>query len=670
MHRSTRPSSLFFSLLCASALVLPAGCMGKRRPNAEKGETASSSAGEPATVAQLADVDDSLSHLVDGERVRVPVQANDPHKGAAAPLVTIVEFSDFQCPFCGRLAEALDEVVAAYPEDVRLVFKHFPLPMHADAEPGARATLAAHEQGKFWEMHDLLFANARAMSRADLLAHARTLGLDMTRFEADLDSDALKRRVADDTSLGKTLEVSSTPTFFVNGREFKGAMAAEQIKRIVEEERSKALTLVDAGSRREEVYARIMRAAGEGKGQAPQVDPDHRRGEPSKATNYAVPIGADSPTRGPDDALVTVIELGEFDCERCKELGTVIDTIASRHPQVRFVFRQYPTDGDAAALVALAAHRQGKFWEMRTRLLETGRIELAAAPRLAQDLGLEPRAFARDLESDLVRNQLRLDKAIGKKFGGTAAGPLFFVNGRFLGPDATVEAFDALIREETEKAERALATAGVPRAELFETMRKTWRGFDMAQQAEQEAPTPAARNDRSAMATDGLPVKGDPNKAKVSIVECSDFDCGFCARVGPTLEQIVERYGDDVAIYFRQFPLPMHPQAEPAHRAALAAHQQGKFWEMHDRLFADRSARSEDGLAAIAGELGLDVARWRRDFGSAQTKAKLDADLEACRSAGVTGTPAFFINGRSLVGAQPFEQFAAMIDEELRNAGR
>jgi protein-disulfide isomerase len=670
MNRSTRTPHLLVSLLCALPLVLPVGCMGKRRPDAErqKATTAAqkSPGGERAALVQVEDVDDTLSHLVDGDRVRVPYDAGDPQKGAAAPLVTIVEFSDFQCPFCGRLAEALDEVAGAYPDDVRLVFKQFPLPMHADAEPGARATLAAHAQGKFWPMHDALFTNPRAMSRDDLMAHARTLGLDMERFEADLDAPAQRERVAADMRLGKQLEVSSTPTFFVNGKKHEGALPAEQIKRIVEEERAKALALVDAGSRREEVYARIMRAAAQGKGEAPPpTEADHERGAPSKRTNYAVPIGKDSPTRGPADALVTVIEFGGFDCDGCKDLAKVIDEVAAQHPDVRFVSRQYSSDDDAAALVALAAARQGKFWPTRQRLLEAGRIELGAAPRLAAELGLQARALTRDLEGDAVKTQLRIDRNVASKFGGTAKGPFAFVNGRFLGPKATAQDFQALIREESEKAQAFMAEQRVAKADLFETMRKSWRGYEVAQQAEQAAVDPVAPSDRTAMSTEGLPVKGDPAKAKVSIVECSDFDCGFCARVSPTLEQIIETYGNDVAIYFRQFPLPMHPAAEPAHRAALAAHAQGKFWEMHDRLFADRSARDENKLSEIAGELGLDVARWRRDFASPAIKEQLERDLDACRNAGVSGTPAFFINGRSLVGAQPFEQFAAMIDEEL-----
>jgi protein-disulfide isomerase len=679
MHRSTiRNRTPFFSLLGVLSLgvlsmALPAtGCIGKRRPDAEAERTASSAAPARAGLVQVSDVDDTLSHLVDEDRMRVPYDESDPYKGAAVPLVTIVEFSDFQCPYCGRLAEALDEVVATYPDDVRLVFKQYPLPMHADAEPGARAALAAHAQGKFWQMHDALFSNPREMSRDVLIGYARDLNLDMKRFAEDLDSGALRQKVAADMSLGNRVEVSSTPTFFVNGRPFKGAQSAEQIKRIVEEERSKAYALVDAGSAREEVYARIMRAAAGNAGEAeaeaaPTVDPDHRRGEPSKATNYAVPVGSDSPSTGPDDALVTVIEFGSYGCDRCKPLAKLVDAMRARHPDVRFVARQYPVEQDeAGALVALAADRQGKFWQMREELLASGPVQPNASVKLAQGLGLQASQFTRDLVDPGLRKQLDADIALARKFGGAAEAPYVFVNGRFLGPEATATDFEALLAEETKKAQAFASERQVPRSELFETMRKGWRGYEIAQQLEAPGGSEPGDVERVAMPTAGLPVKGDPKKAKVSIVECSDFDCGFCARVNPTLDQILENYGDEVAIYFRQFPLPMHPAAEPAHRAALAAHAQGKFWEMHDRLFADKTARGEDKLAAVAGELGLDVNAWRRDFDSPATKAKLEADMDACKNAGVTGTPAFFINGRSLVGAQPFEQFAAVIDEELR----
>lgn len=214
-------------------------------------------------LAAIDAVDDKHADIVhaDGQaRVRVPVTADDPSKGAAEPFVVVVEFSDFQCPHCGRAAEAFDELVAAYPQDVRLVFKQFPLPMHPDAELGSRATIAAGAQGRFWAMHDLLFTHRTQMKRDDVVAHAKDLGLDVAKFEAALDDPATAERVKADKGLGLSVGVRGTPSFFVNGRPFSGALPPEKLREIVESERKLGQSLVDAGSARTEVYARILRA--------------------------------------------------------------------------------------------------------------------------------------------------------------------------------------------------------------------------------------------------------------------------------------------------------------------------------------------------------------------------------------------------------------------------
>jgi protein-disulfide isomerase len=236
----------------------------------------------------MEDVDDSLADHVDGDRVRVPYEADDPIKGAEKPLVTIVEYSDLQCPFCGTLAESLDEIVAAYPEDVRLVFRHFPLPMHPNAELGARATLAAQQQGYFWAMHDRLFKNRTKMSRDDLLEHASALGLDVDEFAADLDDPEIAKQVERDKAIGLRLGVRGTPAFFVNGVRHGGAVPGDELRKIVETEREHATALIEAGSTREEVYARIMRAA-----RPTGTDPTQSR--PAKSDAEASAPGANEP---------------------------------------------------------------------------------------------------------------------------------------------------------------------------------------------------------------------------------------------------------------------------------------------------------------------------------------------------------------------------------------
>lgn len=206
------------------------------------------------------DVDDAHGAIVTGARELAIVEPDDPSKGATEPLVVIVSFSDFQCPHCGRFASALDELVATYPQDVRIVFKQFPLPMHPDAELGARAAVAARAQGKFWGMHDRLFANRTKMSRDDVVGHAKDLGLDVQAFETALDDGSTGARVAADKRAGAVIGVRGTPSFFVNGRSFSGALAGDALAAVVEEERALGQRLVEAGSTRAQVYGRILRA--------------------------------------------------------------------------------------------------------------------------------------------------------------------------------------------------------------------------------------------------------------------------------------------------------------------------------------------------------------------------------------------------------------------------
>ena len=157
-----------------------------------------------------------------------------------------------------------------------------------------------------------------------------------------------------------------------------------------------------------------------------------------------------------------------------------------------------------------------------------------------------------------------------------------------------------------------------------------------------------------------------PIDAPVTIVEFSDFQCPFCSRVIPTLKQIEESYGDKVRLVFRQFPLHrLHPQAQKAAEASLCADDQGKFWEMHDAMFADQRGLAVDSLKAKAAELELDTATFDECLDSGKYAERIETDLAEGAAVGVTGTPAMFINGRFLSGAVPYEQIAAVIDQEL-----
>jgi protein-disulfide isomerase len=164
--------------------------------------------------------------------------------------------------------------------------------------------------------------------------------------------------------------------------------------------------------------------------------------------------------------------------------------------------------------------------------------------------------------------------------------------------------------------------------------------------------------------TEGSPSKG-PENAPVTIAEFSEFQCPFCLKADPTVKRIVDVYKDQVRVVWKHYPLSIHRNAMDAALAAEAARNQNKFWEYHDKLFANQKSLEVESLQRYAKELGLDMDRFEKDRLNPETRKKVEADVAEAEALRVSATPSFFINGRFLRGAQPFESLSKLIDEEL-----
>jgi protein-disulfide isomerase len=168
-------------------------------------------------------LEDPVKIAVDGAPVRGPADAK----------IALVEFSDFECPYCSAAVKQVDVIMAAYPKDVKLIYKQFPLSMHPHAELAAEASLAAREQGKFWEMYDVLFKNFRQLSRSNILAMAKDIGLDVDQFKSDLDSGKFKAAIEKDIADGEAANVYGTPAFYINGKQYNGEVTLAALKPIL-----------------------------------------------------------------------------------------------------------------------------------------------------------------------------------------------------------------------------------------------------------------------------------------------------------------------------------------------------------------------------------------------------------------------------------------------------
>jgi protein-disulfide isomerase len=332
---------------------------------------------------------------------------------------------------------------------------------------------------------------------------------------------------------------------------------------------------------------------------------------------------------------------------------------------VKVVFKHNPLsfhkDATPASKAALAAGEQGKFWEMHDLLFANQRkLKSENLDAYATQLGLDMAKFKADMASPKFDAVIKADQALGAKFGARGT-PNFFINGRNLRGAQPFDSFKKVIDEEIAKA-KALLAKGTPRTAIYKAL--TGKGLSKA-----AAPTPRKRpEDNKVYKVDVKPgdaIKGNKN-APVTIVEFSDFQCPFCSRVNPTIKKIFETYGDKVRVVFKHNPLAFHKDAPLASEAALAAGAQGKFWEMHDVLFANQRQLKRPDLEKYAAQIGLNLEQFNADLDSHKFKAQVDADLAQAKTIGVRGTPNFFINGKKLTGAQPFANFKAKIDEALK----
>jgi protein-disulfide isomerase len=601
----------------------------------------------------------------DVERFKVPLEG--PSKGPATAKVNIVEFSDFQCPFCSRVVPTIEQIEKAYPNDVRIFFRHNPLPFHPNAPLAAEAGVAAAAQGKFWEMHDKMFANQQNILRPDLEKYAGEIGLDVGKFKQALDSGAGKPTIQKDLAAASQIGVQGTPNFYIDGRNVQGAQPFEEFKKVIDDELQRADKMLAKGTAQGQLYATFIASAKSAPAAAAAAAPQKAPGAGTEV--YKVPV-ADAPTKGGKQPKVTIVEFSDFQCPFCSRVTGTLDKLTKDYgDDISLSFRHNPlpfhNNALPAAQAAEAARAQGKFWEMHDKLFANQQnLDRPTLDKLAGEVGLNMAKYKEAMDKEAGKERIKRDQDDASKFGARGT-PNFFINGRNLRGAQPIEAFKSVIDEEIKKADAKLA-AGTPRGQLYASFIQN--GLDKAAApAPQQRPGEPDANTRFRAEVKGAPVKGAKD-AVVTIVQYSDFQCPFCSRVEPTVAQVMKEYNGKVRVAWRDLPLPFHPNAMPAAIAARAAGDQGKFWEMHDKIFADQQHMDRPTYEKYAQDLGLNMGKFKAALDSEKGKDAIQADSASGAKIGARGTPAFFINGKFLSGAQPFEMFKTKIDEELKIA--
>jgi protein-disulfide isomerase len=364
---------------------------------------------------------------------------------------------------------------------------------------------------------------------------------------------------------------------------------------------------------------------------------------------YQAPI-ADAPAEGPADAPITIVDWSDYACAYCNRAQDTLDRLDRLYPgQIRWVHRALPLDDeDTLALrAARAAAAQGKFRPMHARLYALhGAVERADVELIARELGLDMMRFRADLDAGAYRDALVRDLADAKRLGITAT-PMFFVNGRPVHGAQPLRVFTAIVDDELARAGK-LALAHPP--DLY-----------AAAIADGKLAADAVADNLEIGQLDprltyrvglGLPNhQAGRDDALVTIVEWSDFQCPFCAREAPVIAKLRAKYGDELRVIYRHFPVLFHPDSMIAAEAGAAAAEQGKFWAFHDQVFAHAGELARADLEAYAKAAGLDVARFRAALDDRRFHDAVVVEGAAAEALGVDGTPTFFINGQPVIGA-------------------
>jgi protein-disulfide isomerase len=523
-------------------------------------------------------------------------------KNKQAP-VKIILFFDYQCPYCASTIPSLEQVLRNNSSNVQLILKHIPLSIHPDSALAHQAALAAAEQGKFWQMNDLLFTHQKKIKLPDLLEYARQLNLNLPLFQKRLQSGYYKTAIASDWNMAESLGVESTPTFFVNGQKLVGEQTPEQLQSAIEG-RTAPVPSGPAAS-------------------VASLDLSH------------------SPFLGPANAPITIVEFSDLQCPFCARVVPTIKALMAQYPtQIKFVFKNFPLDFHAdsrlAHQAALAAAEQGKFWEMHDLVFANQesmkRNNLFQKARL---LHLDMEKFSADLDSEKIKNQIDSDRQSGAalRVDGT---PTFYINSLQYSGAISLEKFQTAVNQELISLGRLVPV--VPGT------------------APASAPAISQVNSK---------ISFGPPDSPITLTWFSDLQSSLTPKAALLVRKLIDSHPGQIQLVFKNRPLEIHPGAMLLHEALMAAYSQDKFWPMHDLIVANPQKATRQDLTGYAHTIGLDLERFQKDLDSGKYRPLIETDLQEAQRRAVLGSPVFFLNAARIDGLQNEKLFKDIIDGQL-----
>jgi len=366
-----------------------------------------------------------------------------------------------------------------------------------------------------------------------------------------------------------------------------------------------------------------------------------------------------APSRGPADAPVVIEVYSDFHCPYCKQLAGTLKTLESQYAgKLRVLFHHFPLSihpgAELASQASVCAQEQGKFWEYHDRLMEMkDKPDAAKLSQFAGEVGLDTAAFQQCYTSGKYKTWVEQEMRLGQNAGVTGA-PGYFINGRPLRGVMPIDRLKAIIDWNLKPEGKYPGPVDTQAGAKGQAGQQKNPGLD----AQKKYAFPADWLKKG--------VSKGPENAPVTVVEFLDYNCPFCQKGAAITDQIFAAYPGKVRILAKNLPLPMHPNAQKTAEAVLCAQEQGKFWEFRREIFGEFWGKNSAGdMKAIAKKIGLKESDFASCLDSSKMKPAIEEDVKVLQALGSTGAPTFFVNGKPVVGAQPFEKFSKAIDEAL-----
>lgn len=610
---------------------------------------------------------DALKNWSD-EESPVPVSAKDPLWGRREAPVTIVVFTDLECPFCARLDKTLDALKEQHgPEKLRIVYKHAPLDFHKNAKKTheiAEALFRAKGSEPFITFKEKAFARREALAGDEPLEWAKDLGLK--RGELDKVKEDAAKKIDADLELWKKLGGRGVPAMFINGIFVSGAQPIEKLNEIITPELEKAKAEIEKGTSPDKVYvARSKQNRAEA-----ETPPDPDKDKPPQDEIWSVPVG-ESPVLGPKTAKVTIVTFSEFECPFCAKVQTTLKELRRDYgDRIRIVWKDNPLPmhkraEPAAELAREAREQKGEdaFWRAHDILFENQKaLEDADLKVYAFRVGANPNKVMAAISQKKHKKLIEADQALAANLEATGT-PTFFINGKRLAGAQPYDKFKEIIDREEALATAAMAAKSISAEAYYEGLVRTGKtgGF------EEKSPGPIPP---------GAPRKGAKNP-KVVVQWFADFECPFCARSNATVDEVLRDYGDRVQVVWRHLPLTaIHPNARLAAMASEEVKVQlgdDAFFDFVTGTFEKKKTATLD--RTVLEGVALDASRKaQKPFSLAGFQLALDAnkhesrikeDEEEAKRLGISATPAFLVGKYYLRGAVDSAKMKSAIDKAL-----